>query len=299
MNESLFTQEFGYVELLKFVKKHGTTRSNRTETKIISRFSPPLLEFDLSVGFPLLTTKKMFFRGIVEETLFFLRGETDTKKLEEKNVNIWKGNTSREFLDANGFKYLPEGSMGESYGWQWRHYNSRLFYDTHTDTSGYNRSDQIKCLIQNLKSDPYSRRHIVTAWNPIKIDKMVLPPCHLMFQMYVESDGSLSCKVEIRSNDLFLGTPFNIGNYAIITHIIAKTCGYLPGRLIISIGDAHIYENHIDAVNTQITRTPYDLPELNIKKDLNSIEDIEALCYDDFELNNYKHHPAIKAEMVV
>lgn len=323
----VFYGENGYLDLLRFVLKNGEKRPDRTGTGVVSYFSPPNIEFDLSDGFPLITTKKVFFRGVIEELLFFLRGDTNTKKLEEAGVNIWKGNTSREFLDSQGLSRLPEGSFGEGYGWQWRKFGKKYLDEDcccPTTTSvvisgittytGYNTitsdvenmyygsdsyADQISILIDELKNNKFSRRHVVSAWNPNRLHMMALPPCHMMFQMYVTQTNTLHCKMYMRSVDLGCGLPFNIASYAALTHILSDCCGYTPGRLIIDMGDAHIYNNHVEGLTEQISRTPYKLPSLTINTEINSVEDIEKLKFENFVLIGYNSHPSIPLKMSV
>jgi thymidylate synthase len=282
-------EELKYLELLRNIIDNGSERGDRTGTGTKSIFGTNL-RFSLEDNtLPLLTTKKVFFKGVVEELLLFLRGETDTKKLEAKGVNIWKGNTSREFLDSRGLKLTPEGDMGLGYGAQWRDFNG---------TSNKGGVDQISKLIEGIRKDPCSRRHLVSAWNPSQEHLMALPPCHYSFQMYVDN-GKLSCMFNMRSVDTLLGLPFNIGSYALLTHIIAKTCDLTAKELIFSGADTHVYINHIDAAKIQLGRVPYSFPKIEIMKSLSSINDIENLAFEDFELNDYNCHPAIKAVMAI
>lgn len=282
-------EEQAYLDLLNKIITSGSKRQDRTGVGTLSLFGTNL-RFSLDNGkIPLLTTKKVFVRGAIEELLFFLRGDTDTKILENKGINIWKGNTSREFLDSRGLHHLPEGSLGLGYGAQWRNFNGT------TNTTGI---DQLAILLDNLKHNPYSRRHIITAWNPSQLKDMALEPCHCFYQFYVDN-GKLSLQWYQRSIDTALGLPFNIVSYGILTHIVAKTVGLLPGELIFCGGDTHLYLNHIEPIKEQLNRIPYDFPTLNIKKDLTSIKDIEALDFSDFEIVNYKYYPSIKMEMVI
>ncbi len=281
--------EKNYLKLLNKILTSGEESLDRTGVGTFRLFGEKLsfsLEND---AIPLITTKRMFIRGIVEELLFFLRGESDTKKLEAKGVKIWKGNTTREFLDKRGLHYLPEGNMGKMYGKQWRDWGGTK------DKKGI---DQISETINLLKKDPYSRRITVSALNVAELPEMSLHPCHPLFQFYV-NDDKLSCLFFMRSVDMFLGFPFNITSYAILTHIIAKITNLKSHRLIFMSGDTHIYKNHIEQVKEQISREPYDFPTLRITKELNSIEDIESLEFKDFVIEGYKSHPSIKAEMAV
>jgi thymidylate synthase len=289
-------EEQNYLNLLKAVLDRGNKREDRTGIGTLSLFGSRL-KFSLEDGkIPMLTTKKMFARGAIEELLFFIRGETDTKKLEEKGVNIWKGNTSREFLDKRGLTYLPEGSLGKGYGFQWRKFGEEEYFNTRNP--GEAGIDQLKQVFDSIKSDPYSRRHIITAWNPKQLHEMALPPCHYFLQFYV-TQGKLSCQFNMRSCDAFLGAPFNFLSYGIFTHIMAKATGLLPGELIFIGGDTHLYLNHLDQVNEQLYRAPFDFPTMNIKKELSSLQDIEQLAFEDFEFSNYQHHAAIKATMAI
>jgi len=282
-------EEKNYQNLLENILKTGSSRDDRTGVGTISIFGTQL-RFSLEDGkIPMLTTKKMFVRGVIEELLFFLRGDTDTKKLEAKGVKIWQGNTTREFLDKRGLHYLPEGDMGKMYGKQWRDWGGT------EDKKGV---DQISEVIGLLKNDPSSRRITVSALNIAELPEMCLHPCHPLFQFYVEGD-KLSCLFFMRSVDMFLGFPFNILSYAILTHIIALTTGLKAKEVIFVGGDTHIYKNHIDQVTEQISREPYNFPTLKITKELNSITDIESLEFKDFVIEGYQSHPSIKAEMAI
>jgi thymidylate synthase len=288
--------EQNYLDLLSKIMNEGAVKQDRTGIGTKSIFGTQL-RFSLEENtLPLLTTKKMFTKGIIEELLFFIRGERDTKKLEAKGVNIWKGNTSKEFLLKRRLHHLNEGDMGKGYGVQWRNFGYEEGFDfENMEVRGI---DQISDLLKSLKEDPDSRRHIVTAWNPAQLDQMALPPCHILFQCYV-NNGELSLMWVQRSLDTFLGIPFNIASYAILTHILAKATGLKAKELIMSGGDSHIYLNHVDQVKEQLSREPYPFPKLNIKKDISSIEDIEKLSFEDFEVIEYKSHAAIKAPMAV
>lgn len=261
-----------YLELLNRVMKEGTLKSDRTGTGTKSIFGYQM-RFDLSEGFPLLTTKKVHLKSIIYELLWFIKGDTNIKYLKEHGVSIWD-----EWADENG-------NLGPVYGAQWRHWK----------TPGGGEIDQLSNVMQSLREKPDSRRHIVSAWNVADVDNMALPPCHSLFQFYV-ADGRLSCQLYQRSADLFLGVPFNIASYALLTMMVAKVCGYTAGDFVHTLGDAHIYLNHFEQVQTQLGRTPRQLPKMIIhgkQKDIFSFE------YEDFELTGYDPYPAIKAPVAV
>lgn len=278
-----------YLDLLKDVMDNGQDRPDRTG--IGSRFvNGRLLRWDLQDGFPALTSRRVSLRIAFEETMFFLRGLSDTKLLEEKNINIWRGNTSREFLDARGLTELPEGDMGRGYGVQWREWRSHG-----TDKS----VDQINLMLQGIRQDPHSRRHVVTGWNPGELDQMALPPCH-MLQMYTVSgefsteSGRLNNCFVMRSNDVPYGLPYNIMSYALLNHIFARHLGLAPGELVYMGWDVHIYNNQFEMVAEQLERTPGALPTLHITKDLSTIDDIMQLEWSDIRLEGYNPQPDIK-----
>ena len=261
-----------YLDLLKTILDKGTKKHDRTGTGTISYFGYQM-RFNLQEGFPLVTTKKVHLKSIIYELLWFLNGDTNVKYLQDHGVRIWN-----EWADANG-------DLGPVYGYQWRHWR----------TPDGREIDQIANLINGIKNNPDSRRHIVSAWNPADVDNMALPPCHTMFQFYVV-DGRLSCQLYQRSGDSFLGIPFNIASYALLTMMVAQVCGLLPGDFVHTIGDAHIYLNHIEQVNLQLSRTPYPLPTMKINPD---VKDIFSFKYEDFTLENYQCHPTIKGEISV
>jgi len=309
------TQEREYTSLLNEVLTKGTIRQGRNG--ITKSMFGKHLHFDLTKEFPLLTTKRMFWRGVVEELLFFLRGYTDSKILEEKKINIWKGNTNREFLDSHGLSHYDEGMMGPMYGWQWRHYgadyNSGHRYEqlraNPDDKNMYNQRqrlkrvaskgfDQLADVIDKIRNDPHSRRILMTDYNPAEAHKGVLYPCHsLTLQFYVDGDY-LDMYCYNRSSDLFLGLPFNIASSSLLLSIIAWTTGKHPRHFHLSLGDAHIYEEHFSAVEEQLKRVPCKLPTLVINKELRNVEDIERLEAVDFVIQDYICHPSIKAEMI-
>jgi thymidylate synthase len=259
-------------QLLKHILANGTKKEDRTGVGTFSVFGYQM-RFDLSKGFPLVTTKKLHLKSIIYELLWFLNGDTNIKYLKDHGVSIWD-----EWADENG-------NLGPVYGYQWRSWPGR----------NGEKIDQISNLIRQLKTKPDSRRHIVTAWNPADVDQMALPPCHAMFQFYV-ADGRLSCQLYQRSCDTFLGLPFNIASYALLVHMIAQQCDLEPGDFVWTGGDVHIYNNHIDQVNLQLTRKPFPLPKLNIRRKPDSIFDYR---FEDFEILNYQAHPSIKAPIAV
>lgn len=291
--------ETPYLKTLRNIMEHGHERDDRTGTGTKSVFAPHM-RFDISRSFPLLTTKFVGIKSVIKELLFFLRGQTDSKVLEGHGVNIWKANTTREFLDKRGLSGYEEGDMGPMYGFNWRHFGAD-YKGSHAnyDGQGY---DQLENLVKSLNEDPYSRRHMLTTYNPATVQDSVLAPCHgIVAQFYVQdifNRKHLSCHMYQRSMDTFLGAPWNIASYAALTHILAIKCGMLPHELVISMGDAHVYKNHYQQVELQLSRQPLPLPilEVNINVKDKAFEDI---CVDDFNLVGYMHHPPIKADMAV
>ncbi len=261
-----------YHDLMKHVLEHGTAKEDRTGTGTLSVFGYQM-RFDLNAGFPLVTTKKVHLRSIIHELLWFLKGDTNIKYLKDNKVSIWD-----EWADENG-------DLGRVYGAQWRHWRR-------PDGS---EVDQIANVVQSLKTNPDSRRHLVVAFNPGEVDGMALPPCHSFFQFYV-ADKKLSCQLYQRSADIFLGVPFNIASYALLTQMMAQVCGYKLGHFVHTIGDAHLYSNHLDQARLQLTREERPLPRMKINPAVKSIFDF---VYEDFELEGYDPHPAIKAEVAV
>ena len=261
-----------YLDLMQDILQNGSVKTDRTGTGTRSVFGRQL-RFDLSKGFPLVTTKRVHLKSIIYELLWFLNGDTNIKYLNDHGVSIWN-----EWADE-------DGELGPVYGSQWRSWPA----------ADGRHIDQISLVLEQIKSKPDSRRHIVTAWNPAEVDKMALPPCHALFQFYV-ADGRLSCQLYQRSADYFLGVPFNIASYALLTHMVAQQCDLLPGDFIWTGGDVHIYQNHMDQVNLQLSRQPFDLPVLHIKRKPASLFEYQ---FDDFEVLNYNYHPGIKGPIAV
>jgi thymidylate synthase len=261
-----------YLDLLSQVRHEGLRKEDRTGTGTLSLFGAQM-RFDLSEGFPLMTTKKLHVKSIIHELLWFLQGSTNTRYLKEHGVTIWD-----EWADENG-------DLGPVYGKQWRSWPTRSGAEV----------DQIAALVEGIKQNPDSRRHIVSAWNVGEIPNMALPPCHCLFQFYV-GDGRLSCQLYQRSADVFLGVPFNIASYALLTMMMAQVCGLAPGDFVHTLGDTHLYLNHLDQARLQLTRKPYPLPVMRINPEVGSIFDFS---YQDFELLDYQAHPHIKAEVSV
>lgn len=278
-----------YLELVKDVLETGYKKEDRTGVGTISKFGTQL-RCNLQDGFPLLTTKKMFWKGVVEELLWFIKGQTNSKLLEQNGVNIWKGNSSKEFINNLHLPY-SEGDCGPVYGFQWRHWGTE-YTDCHQDytSKGF---DQLQWLVNEIKTNPTSRRLILSSWNVTDIPKMVLPPCHCLCQFNVR-EGYLDCQLYQRSADLGLGVPFNIASYALFTHIIALETGLQVGEFIHTMGDVHIYTNHIEPLKQQLTRQPYHCPKLEI-----NVKHIEDYTFEDFTLHNYTCHPPIKMDMAI
>lgn len=259
-----------YLDVLKDIMENGQDADNRTgiyARKVFGR----QMRFNLSEGFPLVTTKKTYLRAIIHELIWLLSGNTNIGYLHDNNVTIWD-----EWADENG-------DLGPVYGHQWRNFNSQGI-------------DQIKDVIERIKKNPQDRRLIVTAWNPAQIEEMALPPCHCFFQFDVTPDGKLNCMLYQRSCDMFLGVPFNIASYSLLTMMIAQVCGLKPGEFVHTLGNAHIYSNHFDQVNLQLSREPYPLPKMKINPEVKNIDDFK---YEDFELVDYQCHPTIKGDVAV
>lgn len=261
-----------YLNLMQYVLQHGIDKSDRTGTGTRSVFGYQM-RFDLQAGFPLVTTKKLHLRSIIHELLWFLRGDTNIQYLKDNGVSIWD-----EWADENG-------ELGPVYGYQWRSWPA---------PNGQS-IDQIGQLVEQIKSNPDSRRLIVSAWNPALVDEMALPPCHCLFQFYV-ANGKLSCQLYQRSADIFLGVPFNIASYALLTHMVAQVCGLQVGDFVHTLGDAHLYHNHIEQAKLQLSREPRPLPHLRLNPE---VKDLFGFCYDDFTIEGYDPHPHIKAEVAI
>ncbi|KAF7598483.1 MAG: thymidylate synthase [Candidatus Dactylopiibacterium carminicum] len=261
-----------YVDLMRHVLEHGADKTDRTGTGTRSVFGWQM-RFDLAEGFPLVTTKKLHLRSIIHELLWFLQGDTNIRYLKENGVRIWD-----EWADENG-------ELGPVYGKQWRRW----------ETPDGRVVDQITQLVENLKKNPDSRRHMVSAWNPAEVDSMALPPCHALFQFYV-ANGRLSCQLYQRSADIFLGVPFNIASYALLTHMLAQVCGYQPGDFVHTLGDAHVYANHLEQARLQLTREPRALPRLVLNPE---VKDIFGFHFEDIAIEGYDPHPHIAAQVSV
>lgn len=288
-------QEMQYLEIIDEVIRTGSRKDDRTGTGIITKFGKQM-RFDLSQSFPVLTTKDVFWRGLAEELFWFIKGDTNAKNLSDKKIKIWDGNASREFLDSIGLKDREEWDLGPVYGFQWRHFGAE--YGTmHDDYSGQG-VDQLAEVIKQIKTQPTSRRIVMTAWNPNAIPKMALPPCHIMAQFHVTGDEKprLSCQMYQRSCDLGLGVPFNIASYALLTCMLAQVCGLERGEFVHTLGDSHVYSNHVEPLETQLKRVPHPFPLLELNQNKKNIEDFEM---SDFKLVNYTHDKRIKMNMAV
>lgn len=310
------TAEQAYLDLCKRIIDEGEFRPDRTGTGTRSLFAPPQLRFNLSdEKFPLLTTKKVFSKAIIHELLWFVEGNTDANVLSEKGVKIWEGNGSREYLDKLGLTERRVGDLGPVYGFQWRHFGAE--YKTCDDDYTGQGFDQLQDVIHKLKTNPYDRRIIMSAWNPPDFAKMALPPCHVFCQFYVSFPNTgptanseklakttvkpkLSCLLYQRSCDMGLGVPFNIASYALLTRMIAHVVDMDCGEFIHTLGDAHVYLDHIEALETQVQRTPLDFPKLKIKESRKAeIKNIDDFKFEDFEIVDYQCHGPIKMKMSV
>lgn len=323
-------EEHQYLELIRDILQRGEHRPDRTGTGTLSLFAPPQLRFQLSKPdpadptshiaiLPLLTTKRVFLRAVTTELLWFVSGCTSSKPLSEAGIHIWDGNGSREFLDKLGFTHREEGDLGPVYGFQWRHFGAE-YQDCHADYAGKG-VDQIKEVVHKLKNNPYDRRIILSAWNVADLSKMALPPCHMFAQFYVsypdalrgeaalkqanptngaqKAKGRLSCVLYQRSCDMGLGVPFNIASYALLTHMLAHACDLVPGEFIHTMGDAHVYLDHVDALKEQLLREPREFPTLNIKRDDRGSGEMDGWKLEELEVLGYKPHSGIKMKMSV
>eukprot|EP01114_Cavostelium_apophysatum_P023678 TRINITY_DN89_c0_g1_i1.p1 TRINITY_DN89_c0_g1~~TRINITY_DN89_c0_g1_i1.p1 ORF type:complete len:306 (-),score=77.46 TRINITY_DN89_c0_g1_i1:82-963(-) len=288
-------EEEQYLNLIRDILENGVERGDRTGTGTISKFGVQMRFSLRDEKFPLLTTKRVFWRGVAEELLWFISGNTNANYLKEKGIKIWDGNASREFLDKIGLTHREEGDLGPVYGFQWRHFGAK-YVDMHANYKGQG-VDQLQEAIDTIKKDPNSRRIVVSAWNPSDLSLMALPPCHMFFQFYV-ANGELSCQMYQRSADMGLGVPFNIASYALLTRLVALVCGLKAGDFVYVIGDAHIYKNHVEALKEQIKRTPNEFPKLQIKTEgkPNPLT-IDDFIFDDLVLVDYKPQQAIAMEM--
>lgn len=280
--------EQAYLDLIRYVYQHGTQKGDRTGTGTRSVFGAQM-RFDLNDGFPLLTTKKIHTKSVIYELLWFLKGDTHVKYLQDNGVRIWNEWATAEQTARFG---RQAGDLGAVYGHQWRNFGATTDENGHFNDDGI---DQIHQVIEQIKDNPNSRRLIVTGWNPKEADQVALPPCHTLFQFFV-ADGKLSCQLYQRSADLFLGVPFNIASYALLTHMVAQVCGLSVGEFVWTGGDCHLYSNHFEQVQTQLNRKPFALPTLQLNPNIDNIFDF---TFDDIDIINYQSHPTIKAEVAV
>ena len=305
-------EEYQYLNLIKEIIDSGEHRPDRTGTGTRSICFPPQMKFKLSrpdgsLVLPLLTTKRVFLRAVIAELLWFVAGEPSSISLAEQNVKIWDGNGSREYLDSVGLSHREAGDLGPVYGFQWRHFGAE-YKDCHADYTGTG-VDQLAEVVHKLKHSPYDRRIILTAWNPADLKKMALPPCHMFAQFYVSfpanaplrADGSrrgaLHSLLNQRSCDMGLGVPFNIASYAILTHMLARSCDLIPGTFTHTMGDAHVYQDHIEALQVQMTRVPRAFPDLVLEKEVGC--DIDGWKLEDFKVVGYEPHKGIAMKMSV
>lgn len=307
------TEEQSYLDLCHRIISSGELRQDRTGTGTYSIFGPPQLRFSLSNGvLPLLTTKRVFYRGVLEELLWFISGSTSSTQLSDRGIHIWDGNGSREFLDSRGLQHRQVGDLGPVYGFQWRHFGAK--YETAESDYEGKGVDQLAQVIDKIKNEPFDRRIILSAWNPKDMELMALPPCHMFAQFHVsnpstskserdtetETDSTkvpkLNCILYQRSCDMGLGVPFNIASYALLVRMIAHVCKMEAGELIHTMGDAHVYTDHVDALKIQLDRTPGEFPTLRFARPIDSIDDFK---YEDFILENYKPQSKIDMKMSV
>ena len=312
----LHSSEYQYLNALNDILVNGVPINDRTGIGTLACFSthmkfpikvlnPDAAPAELRYRVPIMTTKTLFHRGVFEELIFFLQGKTNVKPLQDKGVHIWDGNTSREFLDLHGLKNYSEGETGPFYGFQWNYFGAEYIAEQNEIWLDNNNGvNQLEECIRLLKTDPYSRRIVLSAWNPVDLPKMCLPPCHMVYNFCVMPPApgakpTLHCAMFQRSGDMFLGVPFNIYSTALLTIFMSRAANMLPGSISLTVTNAHIYKNHIDQVRTQLQRYPYKYPVLQIKKEINTLQDMRNLEFTDCELTEYNKHPAIKAEMAV
>uniref|UniRef100_A0A7S2S702 Bifunctional dihydrofolate reductase-thymidylate synthase n=1 Tax=Eucampia antarctica TaxID=49252 RepID=A0A7S2S702_9STRA len=288
-------EEMQYLDMCRDIIQNGVQRGDRTGTGTLSKFGTQM-RFSLRDGtLPLLTTKRVFWRGVAEELLWFVKGSTNSNELAAKDIHIWDGNGSREFLDSRGLNHRDAGDLGPVYGFQWRHFGAK-YVDMATDYSGQG-FDQLADCIDKIKNNPEDRRIIMSAWNPADLEEMALPPCHMFCQFYVDTKkNELSCQMYQRSADMGLGVPFNIASYALLTHMIAQATGRKPGDFIHTIGDAHVYLNHVDALKEQLERSPRVFPKLKINPERKNVDEF---LFEDFEVDGYNPYKNIKMKMAV
>lgn len=282
-----------YLDLVAKIIDSGYDRTDRTGVGTLSLFGCQMRFNMRNQQFPLLTTKRVFWKAVVEELLWFIGGKTDAKLLQAKQINIWDGNSSRSYLDKLGFTDREVGDLGPVYGFQWRHFGAK-YTTCHANYTGQG-VDQLQQIIDTIKNNPTDRRICMSAWNPSDIPHMALPPCHCFAQFYVQ-DGQLSCLLYQRSADMGLGVPFNIASYALLTHMLAHICNLQVGDFVHSLGDTHVYKNHIEPLQEQLKRVPRPFPNLKIKRKISNIDDF---TFEDFELQGYDPHDYIKMEMAV
>jgi dihydrofolate reductase/thymidylate synthase len=285
-------EEYQYLDLIRDLIENGDKMTDRTQVGTRSKFGCQM-RFSLKESFPLLTTKRTFWRGVVEELLWFMKGDTNANHLSEKGVKIWDANGSRDFLDKRGLHNREEMDLGPVYGFQWRHFGAK-YVDMHTDYTGQG-VDQLAEVVHKLKTNPTDRRIIMSAWNPADLEEMALPPCHMFCQFYV-ANGELSCSLYQRSCDMGLGVPFNIASYALLTLLLAQVCDLKPGEFVHMMGNTHVYENHVEPLMGQLERTPRPFPLVRLNPD---IKDIDGFTSADIELLHYHPHPKVAMEMAV
>tara|TARA_Y100000389_G_scaffold202656_1_gene248598 strand:- start:3145 stop:4620 length:1476 start_codon:yes stop_codon:yes gene_type:complete len=287
--ENINHEEYQYLNIMKDILENGSQKQSRNSI-VYSQFGKQM-KFDLRNGFPLLTTKRVPWKTVLRELIWFINGSTDNRLLQQQNVHIWDGNSTKEFLESRGLEDYEEGDLGPIYGFQWRHFGAEYInHESNYDEKGI---DQLQWIIDEIKTNPSSRRLIMSAWNPCDLDKMALPPCHVMVQFNIDGEF-IDAQLYQRSGDLFLGVPFNIASYSFLLHIVGKLTGYTPRYFVHTLGDTHIYENHIESVNEQLSRIPSNFPTFNV----GDIDNINNIKENDFEIINYNYYPTIKAEMI-